>query len=245
MTNKYPFFRYVSSSSKVHLMNSKMKIIWFLLTLISLLLINDLVSLCILSAFLLIIIGLSKIDVRAYVSNALLVWPLYVLLFILLLCTLLNPTIALIWTLKLFLIIILFLILTFTTSLSEIAWGFECAFACLKKINFPVSKASLKIAMDIKFISTIFEESKIVRKSMAYRGVSYNKNKLKSFKKMIVPVISLSYKLSRRMVKIMKLRFYGNKKRTNYHENKVTKFDKILVFSPVILIYVVIWLGWC
>ena len=80
---------------------------------------------------------------------------------------------------------------------------------------------------------------------MAYRGVSYNKNKLKSFKKMIVPVISLSYKLSRRMVKIMKLRFYGNKKRTNYHENKVTKFDKILVFSPVILIYVVIWLGWC
>ena len=137
------------------------------------------------------------------------------------------------------------LILTFTTSLSEIAWGFECAFACLKKINFPVSKASLKIAMDIKFISTIFEESKVVRKSMAYRGVSYNKNKLQSFKKMIVPVISLSYKLSRRMVKIMKLRFYGNKKRTNYHENKVTKFDKILVFSPVILIYVVIWLGWC
>ena len=86
MTNKYPFFRYVPSSSKVHLMNSKMKIIWFLLTLISLLLINDLVSLGILSAFLLIIIGLSKIDVRAYVSNALLVWPLYLTLFIIFLC---------------------------------------------------------------------------------------------------------------------------------------------------------------
>lgn len=245
MTNKYPFFRYVSSSSKVHLMNSKMKIIWFLLTLISLLLINDLVSLGILSVFLLIIIGLSKIDVRAYISNALLVWPLYAFLFILFLFVPINQLIALIWTLKLFLIIILFLILTFTTSLSEIAWGFECAFSSLKKLNFPVSKVSLKIAMDIKFISTVFEESKTIRKSMAYRGISYNKSKIKSFRKMIVPVISLSYKLSRRMVKIMKLRFYGNKKRTNYHENKVTKLDKILVFVPVILIYVVIWLGWC
>ena len=85
----------------------------------------------------------------------------------------------------------------------------------------------------------------MVRKSMAYRGISYNSNKLKSFKKMIVPVVSLSYKLSRRMVKTMKLRFYGNKIRTNYHENKITSFDKVLVFLPIILIYIVIWLGWC
>ena len=99
--------------------------------------------------------------------------------------------------------------------------------------------------MDIKFISTLFIQAKMVRKSMAYRGISYNSNKLKWFKKMIVPVVSLSYKLSRRMVKTMKLRFYGNKIRTNYHENKITSFDKVLVFLPIILIYIVIWLGWC
>lgn len=124
-----------------------------LLTLISLLLINDLVSLGILSSFLLIIIGLSKIDIRAYVSNALLVWPLYLTLFIIFLCIFLNPITALIWTLKLFLIIILFLILTFTTSLSEIAWGFECAFACLKKLIFRFLKHHLKL----RWILSLFQ----------------------------------------------------------------------------------------
>ena len=42
----------------------------------------------------------------------------------------------------------------------------------------------------------------------------------------------------------MKLRFYGaSKKRTNYHEYKVTKFDKILIFINIVLIYAIVWIG--
>lgn len=246
MNNKYPFFRYISGDSKMHLMNSKMKIIWFLLTLLALLLTNDFVSLGLISLFMFFVMVCSKIDITAYVSNTLSICILYVLVFLVSFLVTLNLNTTILITLKLILIVILFLILTFTTSLSEIAWGFECAFIRLKKIKVPVSKISLRIAMDIKFISTIFEQSKEVRKSMAYRGVPYKKNGIKSFKRMIVPVISLSYKSSRRMAKVMKLRFYGNaNRRTNYHENKVTKFDKILVIGPIILMYIVIWLGWC
>lgn len=246
MNNKYPFFRYISGNSKMHLMNSKMKIIWFLLTLLALLLTNDFVSLGLLWVFLFLGMASSKIDITAYISNMLSVSVLYVLVFLVTFLITLNLNAAILITIKLILIVILFLILTFTTSLSEIAWGFECAFIKLKKIKVPISKISLRIAMDIKFISTIFEQSKEVRKSMAYRGVPYKKNKIGSFKRMIVPVISLSYKSSRRMAKVMKLRFYGDtNRRTNYHENKVTKFDKILVIVPIILMYIVIWLGWC
>lgn len=246
MNNKYPFFRYITGSSKVHLMNSKMKIIWFLLTLLALLAINDFISIGILSLFLLLVMYNSKINISAYLSNLFIVWWLYIISFLITFFVSLDSFLSILITLKVILIVILFLILTFTTSLSEIAWGFESAFVRLKKIKIPVSKISLRIAMDIKFISTIFEESKEIRKSMAYRGVPYKKNGLKSFKRMIIPVVSLSYKLSRRMAKVMKLRFYGNsKRRTNYHENKITKFDKVLVFIPIILIYIVIWLGWC
>ncbi len=245
MRNKYPFFKYVTGNSKVHLMNSKMKIIWFLLTLIALLMVNDYVSLLLLTLFLLLVMANTKINPGAYISNTLMIWPLYALVLIICFSVFFNVTLSVLITLKVILIVLLFLILTFTTSLSEIAWGFECAFIKLKKIKIPVSKIALRIAMDIKFISTLFIQAKMVRKSMAYRGISYNSNKLKSFKKMIVPVVSLSYKLSRRMVKTMKLRFYGNKIRTNYHENKITSFDKVLVFLPIILIYIVIWLGWC
>lgn len=244
--NRYPFFKYVTGDSKVHLMNSKLKIVWFLITFLSVLLLRDFVSLSIVFIFLFVIASNTKISFNAYVLNILLVWPVNVLIgLITLLCTF-SITTAVLVGIKAMLVIFLFLILTFTTSLSEIAWGFECLFGFLKKIKFPVSKVSLRIAMDIKFISTLFEQSREIRKSMAYRGVPYNKKGLGAFKKMIVPVISLSYKLSRRTVKAMRLRFYGSsKRRTNYHENKTTNYDKILIFLSVVVTYVVIWLGWC
>lgn len=245
MNSKYPFFKYVTGESKIHLMNSKMKIIWFLITLLAIILINDYVSLLLFSLFLKFVMGFTKIDFLAYLSNALSVWVMYLFVFVIVFLITLNINLAIISGIKLLLIVTLFLILTFTTSLSEIAWGFECTFIKLKKIKVPVSKISLRIAMDIKFIATLFEESKSIRKSMAYRGVPYKKYGIASFKRMIVPVISISYKTSRRMVKVMRLRFYGNSKRTNYHENKVTSFDKWLVTIPVLLIYFVIWLGWC
>ncbi len=246
MRNKFPFFKYVTGDSKVHLMNSKMKIIWLLLTILTIILINDYISLVIVTLFLVFIMENTKINLGAYISNLLLVWPIYVLILIISFSFSFNLLFGVLTALKVVLIVLIFLILTTTTSLSEIAWGFECLFEKLKKLGVPVSKISLRIAMDIKFVSTMFEEAKTIRKSMAYRGIPYNKNKIISFKRMIVPVISLSYKLSRRMVKIMKLRFYGNsKRRTNYHENKITKYDKILVFVPFVLIYIVIWLGWC
>lgn len=246
MNSKYTFFRYITGDSKIHLMNSKMKIISFLLILLSILLINDYISLCISFMLLLFLMAYSKIDIKAYITNIIAVWWIYLIMFLILFFTTLNISLSFLWTLKIVLIITLLLVLTFTTSLSEIAWGFECVFIKLKKINIPVSKISLRIAMDIKFISTIFEESKEIRKSMAYRGVPYKKDGITSFKKMIIPVISLSYKLSRRMAKVMRLRFYGNsKRRTNYHENKVTTFDKFLIFIPIVIIYITIWLGWC
>lgn len=246
MNNKYPFFKYVPGDSIIHLLNSKMKIIWFILTFLNIALINDYLSLLILSVFLLILILISKIDILAYLSNTLILWPLSIIILIVVFGITFDMPLAILNMVKVFLLVTLMLVLTFTTSLSQIAWGFECTFIKLKKMKVPVSKISLRIAMDIKFISTLFEKSKEIRKSMAYRGVTYYKNALDSFRRMIIPVISVSYKLSRRMVKSMKLRFYGNlERRTNYHENKVTILDKILVCISIILIYVVILLGWC
>ena len=42
--NKYPFFKYVTGDSKMHVMNSKMKIIWFLAMLLCTLIYRDYVS---------------------------------------------------------------------------------------------------------------------------------------------------------------------------------------------------------
>lgn len=246
MENKYPFFKYIVGESNIHLMNSKMKIVWFLLTLLSILLLNDYASSLIILLFLLFIISKTKISLDAYATNLIVIWPVYIVFILVSFLITKNVSLSVLIGLKIFFVFVILLILTFTTSLSEIAWGFECLFNRLKKIHIPVSKLALKIALGIKFISTLFEQFRIVRKSMAYRGVPYkNGNPIKSIKTMIMPAIRLSYKLSSRKGAAMRLRFYGNsKRRTNYHENKVTNGDKTLVLSCFILIYIVIWLGW-
>lgn len=245
MNNNYSFFKYVPKESKVHMMNSKMKVAWFLLSILIALVIFDYISLLLFSLFLIYMMVKTKVNFDVYISNVLILWPIYCALFLISFLITFNLLLSLLIVLKLLLIIVLFLILTFTTSLSEIAWGFECLFARLKKVGIPVSNISLFIALAIKFISGLFDQSREVRKSMAYRGMPYKKNMITSFKKMTIPIIRLSYKLSLRTIAAMKLRFYGyGKKRTNYHENKVTKFDKSLILVDAILLYFVIWIGW-
>ena len=244
MNSKYPFFKYITGNSKIHNLNSKMKIAWFLLSILISLLIVDYISLLIFSLYLIYIIAKSKINIIAYISNIMFLWPAYIIVLLLSFLFTLDIFLSIMIVSKFILIILLFLVLTFTTSLSEIAWGFECLFIKLKKFKIPVSKISLKIALNIKFIATLFEQFKTIRKSMAYRGVPYYGNKIKIFKKMFIPIFNISLKLSKRNISAMRLRFYGSsKKRTNYHENKVTSFDKLLIFINCIIIYIVIWLG--
>lgn len=246
MNNKYPFFKYVVGTSSIHLMNSKQKILWSLLTLLSIFIMNDYISAFIILLFLLFVIYKSRIGIDAYVNNLILLFPIYIIIFLISFLITIDLLFSFLILIKVMFVVLILLILTFTTSLSEIAWGFECLFNGLKKFHIPVSKISLKISLGIKFISTLFEQFKTIRKSMAYRGIPYNSgNIIKSFKLMFMPAIRLSYKLSTRMVASMKLRFYGNcKRRTNYHENKVTKLGKGLIICDFILIYIIIWLGW-
>lgn len=243
--DNYSFFKYIPKESKVHMMNSKMKVAWFLLSILVSLVILDYFSLLVFSLFVIYITSKTKIEFDVYASNVLILWPIYCVVFLISFLITFDLLLSFLVVFKLMLIVILFLILTFTTSLSEIAWGFECLFAPLKKVGFPVSNTSLFIALSIKFFSNLFDQAREVRKSMAYRGIPYKKNKILSLKKMAIPIIRLSYKLSLRTIAAMKLRFYGyGKKRTNYHENKVTKFDKSLMLMDTILLYVVIWMGW-
>ena len=242
--NNTHFLRYVTGSSKVHLMNSKYKTAFVLLCILTIIFVNNYSSASLIGSLLFAMAIFSKVGIKKYLSNILVVWPIYILVFVLTYLVTFNLDCSIVVFLKTILFMLLLLIYTFTTSLSEIAWGFECLFSGLKKLKIPVTKISLRIAFFIKFISTLFEQFKTVRKSMAYRGISYSEPPIKTTSKMFMPVVRLSYKLSVRTIKTMKLRFYGaSKKRTNYHENKVTNFDKIIVFVNLVVMYGVLWLG--
>ena len=243
--NNYHYFSYITGDSKVHNMNSKNKILWFLLMLLSILFVRDYLSLIMILLFIFFVSYNTKISLDQYFSNINILWIVYISGFLITFLITFNIETSIFVSIKLILLVYLFTILTFTTSLSEISWGFECLFIKLKKIKIPVSRISLWIAFNIKFISSVFERTQAIRKSMAYRGVPYKSGILNTFKKMFIPAIRISIRLSKQTIDAMKLRFYGySNKRTNYHENKTTKFDKGLIFSCFIIIYMLIYYGW-
>ncbi len=245
MNNNYHILMYMNEDSKIHRMNSKMKILCFLLSLLISIISIDYISVLLYYAFIYFIMFKSNIKLNYYLYSLFIIWPVYIVIFLFSYFISSSVLLSLLFVLKFILIILSFVILTGTTSLSEIAWGFECLFEKLKKIKIPVSKIALKIAMLIKFVSTLFNQGKQIRKSMAYRGIPLSESKIKVLFKMFFPVINLSYKLSNRTISTMKLRFYGStKRRTNYHENKKTKFDKLLILINLVFIYVSVIIGW-
>ena len=245
MNNSYHILMYINDESKIHKMSSKMKIACFLLSLLISIIAIDYVSVLLYLAFLYFIMFKSNIKLGYYLYSLFIIWPIYIIIFVFTYMFSFSILLSGLVLLKFIILVLSFVILTATTSLSEIAWGFESLFEKLKKIGFPVSKLALKLAMLIKFVSTLFNQGKQIRKSMAYRGMPPGENKIKVAIKMFIPVFSLSYKLSNRTIAAMKLRFYGkSKKRTNYHDNKATKFDKLIVFINIVFIYLSISLGW-
>ena len=194
MYNYYPFFKYVSGNSKIHVMSSKLKILLFLILIINVIFINDVISLLLMLVMILFLISISNIKPNHYINNAYEVWPLYIISFIISMAISFSITAGIFSFVKSIFIILLFLILTFTTSLSEIAWGFEKLFERLKKIKVPVAKIALSISMLIKFIASLSSRYKSIRKSMAYRGVAYHGNFITTFRKITITVISISIK---------------------------------------------------
>ena len=184
MNNNYHILMYMNEDSKIHRMNSKMKILCFLLSLLISIISIDYISVLLYYAFIYFIMFKSNIKLNYYLYSLFIIWPVYIVIFLFSYFISSSVLLSLLFVLKFILIILSFVILTGTTSLSEIAWGFECLFEKLKKIKIPVSKIALKIAMLIKFVSTLFNQGKQIRKSMAYRGIPLSESKIKVLFKM-------------------------------------------------------------
>ena len=67
--SNYPLFRYITGNSKVHLMNSKMKMLWMILSTLLIILISEYVSLFIFTLYLLYIIKKTNIRLEFYLAN--------------------------------------------------------------------------------------------------------------------------------------------------------------------------------
>lgn len=229
--------KYIPVNSKIHVMHSTSKIICLLLFLAALL-IDNILLLILLSILTLVMMLLSKVKLSLYFKSISSLKVLFI--FLIIITFIFNDSwyVTLTTIVKIILGLLYTMILTYTTSKSEITDGLERVFRPLSIIKIPVKKLALTLTLALRFIPTIFEQTEKIMKSQASRGVDFKhtnlKGKIIAISSMIVPMFILSTKKAEVVADVMEVRLYNLKtRRTNYRFNKWHGFDENIVMIHI------------
>ena len=244
MFNKYSIGNYYLKDSVIHKLNPLFKIISLFLSIISVLISNSLIDFITLFIFILIIMLLSKIELKIYLKN---IYTLRIfIIFIIIINLIFKVSIvdSLYMILKIIYLVILSAILTLTTPPTEITYGLEKTFRVFNKI-LPVNSIALTITLALRFIPMITMQAERIIKASSLRGIDYNENlksKILALSNIFVPMIYLSLKKADDLADIMEIRLYNyGISRTNYRLNKWKLIDSILLILNIVVLIIVIW----
>ena len=244
MFNKRLIGNYYLKDSIIHKLNPTFKIISLLLSIISVIFASNLIDFIVLFIFILIIMLLSKIDMKIYLKN------IYTLRIFIIFIVIINFifTISIISTvymiLKIIYLVLLSAILTLTTPPMEITYGLERTFSVFNKV-LPVNSIALSISLALRFIPMITMQSERIIRAQSLREVDFNENlksKIISISNMFIPMLYLSLKRADDLSDIMEVRLYiYGVSRTNYRLNKWKIIDIILLILNIVVLIMVIW----
>jgi len=142
--------------------------------------------------------------------------------------------------LRLFLMLMMTSILTATTSPMDMTFGLEFLLTPLKWIKVPVSSFAMILALALRFIPTLTEDTERLMRAQASRGVDFKegklKEKIKSITSLIIPLFSSALMRSGDLAIAMECRGYDPKaKRTKFRQKNWRISDTLwLLFFLVI-----------
>lgn len=141
---------------------------------------------------------------------------------------------------RLFLMIMTTSILTTTTAPMEITFGLEFLMTPLKWIKIPVTAFAMILALALRFIPTLMEDTQRLMKAQASRGVDFKegkfKEKIKAITSLIIPLFSSSLMRSGDLAIAMECRGYDPKaKRTHYKVMHWSVADTIFLIAMMIV----------
>lgn len=149
--------------------------------------------------------------------------------------------------LRLIIVVIVSSILTLTTKPSDLTLALESLFKPLKAIKFPVAEMALMIAIALRFVPTLFEETQKILKSQASRGVDISEGKIKDkvsqLISLLVPLFVLSFKRAEDLANAMEVRGYvpgHNRSSINLLQWKTQ--DSLILLGAIILFVLSIFL---
>lgn len=131
---------------------------------------------------------------------------------------------------RIFMMIGITSLLTLSTMSTDINNGLEWILAPLKLIKIPVSVFSMTIALTLRFIPTLYEESRKIMNAQASRGVDFQEGRLKDkvtqIISLLIPMFVISFRRAEDLSNAMEARGYViGAKRTRVDELKFRWLD--------------------
>ena len=135
-------------------------------------------------------------------------------------------------SLKIFLMILIVTILTSTTSSLELTSALEDILNPFRIFKLPVNEWSMVIALGLRFIPSLLDESGRILKAQASRGLDFSngniKERLLAISSLISPLFTIAFKKSGELSNAMEARGYNPRYlRTRYREYRIYFCDWI------------------
>ena len=146
---------------------------------------------------------------------------------------------------RIFMMIGITSLLTVSTMSTDINNGLEWVLSPLKVIKVPVSVLSMTISLTLRFIPTLYEETRKIMNAQASRGVDFQEGKLKDkvtqIISLLVPMFVISFKRAEDLSNAMEARGYViGAKRTRIDELKFKALDIVSFIIGLALLGVTI-----
>ena len=248
--------RYVPSDSILHRMDPRSKLMMVFLFVCIVFIANNTVTYAILGLYTLLLVCMSKIQLRFIING--LKPVLFLILFTFFLHVFFTKEgevlIDLGWlrvyegglrqgvyiSLRFTYLILITTLLTLTTTPITLTDGLENLLNPFKKLKMPVHELALMMSISLRFIPTLLEETSKIMKAQAARGVDFStgpiKERVKAIVPLLVPLFVSSFKRAEELAIAMEARGYrGGDGRTKYRQLKWGMADTILMLSLVVL----------
>ena len=241
MYNNVLLSRYFPVKSKMHAMDPFAKMLCTIIFILTLAITNSFSVILLLIIVDLIMLLRSNVPLRLYGKTVKSTVPIILIVIITTLLLSVDYILILFWIIKIILIVLYTSILTFTSTPTEITYGFQKILAPLKLIGLPTSRLALDLTMAIRYIPIMIEQTQRIKKTQASRGVDYDNSgffgKFAAFFSLIGPVFRLSNRRTNELLTSMEIRMYTvYNKRTSYRKKFWGFKDTFIVFLHILIL---------
>lgn len=140
---------------------------------------------------------------------------------------------------RLFLLIIIASLLTYTTTPIALTDAIEKLMGPLRRIKVPVHEIAMMMTIALRFIPTLLEETDKIIKAQSSRGADFDSGNLveraKSFIPVLIPLFISAFRRADELATAMEARCYrGSEGRTRMKKLSFTKYDAVVGFVTLI-----------